>query len=135
MERTENLSALSASSALANMLLDLAFERGFGHRADYGVDVLAVLEEEDARDGTDVEPHGGPLIRVHVDLGDLGFPGIFSGQLIQDRRHDLAGPAPRSPKIYEHETVRLLDLGRKGGVAHVHGQSIRCAHFVILQYQ
>ncbi len=47
---------------LTQVLLDLPFERHLGHCADHGVDVLPVLEEEDAGNGPHVEPHGRPLI-------------------------------------------------------------------------
>src|SRR5690349_24279830 len=75
--------------ASGEMLLDLPFQGGLGHRADDRVDMLAVLEEQDAGDGPHVEPHGRARIGVDVDLGHLGLAGVLAAQLIEDRRHDL----------------------------------------------
>ena len=74
------------------------------------IHVLPVLEEENAGDRTDVEPHRRPLVRVHVHLGDLGPADILAGELVQHRRHDLARPAPRRPEIHQYQPVGLLDL-------------------------
>src|SRR5215207_11320557 len=48
--RTECLSVLAVLSASAEMLLDLAFQSRFRHGPDHGIDVSAILEEEDAWD-------------------------------------------------------------------------------------
>src|SRR3954471_9298055 len=101
------------------MLLDLAFQSGLGNRADDGVYMLSVLEEQDARYRADVESHGRTLIRVDVYLRHLGLAGVLARQLIEERRHDLAGPTPRRPKVHEHQALRLLDFRSERGVAYV----------------
>ena len=70
------------------MLLDLSFERGLRHCTDHGVHVLAVLEEQDARDRSDVEPHGRALIAVHVELGDPRPAGVLPGELVEIEQLD-----------------------------------------------
>src|SRR4051794_15851006 len=57
-------------SSLQEMLLDLPLERCLRYRANHGVDVLPVLEEENAGNRADVESHGSPLVGVYVNLGD-----------------------------------------------------------------
>src|SRR5690349_19350286 len=52
------------SPLLKKVLLDLSFESGLRYRADHGVHVLPVLEEENAGNRTDVESHGGALVGV-----------------------------------------------------------------------
>ena len=52
---------------------------------------------------------------VTVDLGQLYFPGVFPGKLLQDRRQHPAGLAPGRPEIDQNRNVpgRLLDLDFK----------------------
>src|SRR5262245_10652976 len=122
---------MGARYASHDMLLDLPLENGLRHRTDDGVYVPAVLEEEYAWNRANVEAHGRALIAVHVQLGNPGLAGIFAGQLVQDRRHDLAGAAPRRPEVYQHEPRRLLDLAGKSGVGDFDG--VGGAHDVILR--
>jgi hypothetical protein len=114
------------------VLLDLPLQRRLRHRTDHGVHVLAVLEEQDAGDRAHVEAHRGALVRIDVDLGHLGLADVLPGELVEDRRHDLARPAPRRPEIDEHQAIGLLDLRGERRVGDVNGLGIRRGHDVIL---
>ena len=114
------------------MLLDLALQRGLGDGPDHRVDVLPILEEENAGNRAHVKPHRGPLVGVHVDLGHLGAAEVLARELLQNGRDDETRAAPGRPEIDQHEPVRLLDFAGERGVGHVDTRSIRRGHDVIL---
>src|SRR5438046_763850 len=63
------------------MLLDFPIQQALRHGTHDGIDVLAVLEEQDARDRTDIEPHSRLLVRIDVDLNNLDLAlELITGQ-------------------------------------------------------
>src|SRR6202047_4640752 len=58
---------------------------------------LAVLEEKQRWNRSDVKLERKALIFVHVNLGDLDRFGLFLRDLVQQWCNHLAGPAPFSP--------------------------------------
>src|SRR5688572_8746699 len=102
------------------VLGELALEVRLGHRADDRINVLPVLEEQDARDGPDVEPHRGLLIGVDVDLRHLGLSVVFRRELIEYWRDHATRAAPGRPEVHYGEPLVVLDLGHERRVRHRH---------------
>src|SRR5437763_942847 len=75
-------------------------ELRFRERTDPGRLDVAVLEEHQRRDSPDAELGRHVLVLVDVDLGDLQAALVLLGDLVQDRRDRLAGPAPFGPVIH-----------------------------------
>src|SRR5687768_12701909 len=92
------------------VLLDLAIEQRLRHRADDRVDVLAVLEEQNARNGADAVLRCDVLIRIDVELGDLHAAGILTSELFDDGCHHATRSAPRGPEVHDGKTLTLLDF-------------------------
>ena len=61
----------TTSRRLPQMLLDLLDEVLCGNYPHHGIDMLAVLEEENARYRAHAEARCGVLIRVDIELRDL----------------------------------------------------------------
>src|SRR5688572_10465504 len=93
------------------VFLDLPLEHRSRHSADHGIDVPAVLEEEDGRNGADVVAHRGLLIGVDVELRHGYAARVFAGELLQDRRDHAARAAPRCPEVHDGQALPALDLG------------------------
>src|SRR5688572_21449291 len=93
------------------MFLDLPLEHRSRHGTDHRVDVPAILEEEDGRNGADVVAHRGLLIRVDVELRHGYAAGVFARELLQDRRDHAARAAPRCPEVHDRQALPALDLG------------------------
>ena len=66
---------------LGEMLLDLAFQHRLGDRSDHRVHVIPIPEEQHARDGPDIEPHGRALIGVDVEFRHFDLARVLSRQL------------------------------------------------------
>ena len=66
--------------------------------AELLVDLLAVLEEDEVRDGRDLEVHRDLLVLVDVDLveHDVGEVGLHS---LEARPDELARPARSSRRV------------------------------------
>src|SRR4029450_2114168 len=93
---------------LPTMLLDLPGEHVLDAgrvTADDRVHVLAVHEEQDAGDRPHVEPDGGPLVGIGVQLGDLHLAGQLIRQLVDGRSDGDAGSAPGGPEVHQGEAL------------------------------
>src|SRR6185437_1952765 len=113
----ETLGALRGRSALLRrrrfcdaVLLKLRSQLGLRDRTDHRVDQLAVLEEQNGRDGAHIEPHRGLLIRIDIQLRDLRLPNVLDGQLNKTRSARATRSAPPRPKTKHHQAVVFLDL-------------------------
>src|SRR5438270_8196401 len=67
--------------------------------ADQFLGDLAVLEEQEPRDGDDAVFLRDVLLGVDVELPDLQLALVLLGQLIDGRRQGLAGTAPGGPEL------------------------------------
>ena len=62
---------------------------------------LAVLEEQQRRDGVDAKLDREVLMVVNVDLADLHLAVVLGSQFVENRRDHLARAAPLGPEINE----------------------------------
>src|SRR5688572_20538576 len=85
------------------VLLNPRNQRRLGHGTHDRVHMPAIAEEEDARDRADVEPHGGLLVRVDVELGDAKPAAVLGRELLEHRGDRLAGTAPGRPEVHEDQ--------------------------------
>src|SRR5690606_33018867 len=83
------------------------------HRSHDGIHQLAILEKQDAGDGTHVEARRGLDVTVHVELAHLQLALVICCELLHDRSDHPTRPAPGGPEIHKSETVSTLDLVRK----------------------
>src|SRR4030095_2260543 len=113
---------------LPTMLLDLPGEQVLEAgrvTADDRVHVLAVHEEQDAGDRPHVEPDGGPLVGIGVQLGDLHLAGQLIRQLVDGRSDGDAGSAPGGPEVHQGEALALLHLGGERVVGYMRDVAAR----------
>ena len=75
-------------------VFDEGFKVGFGHEADFHPGVAGEGDEKDGGDGTDAVAAGEGAGIIHIDLIDLDFPGIFGGNLVNERGELAARTAP-----------------------------------------
>src|SRR5258708_14940859 len=75
------------------------------------------MDENDGRDTANAKPRRQVRRVIAVDLDELEPSGQIRRNLLHDGRDDPAGPAPRSPEIYQHRQRALLDNGWKLGLA------------------
>src|SRR3954463_12555552 len=80
---------LRSCGVLLQLLLDVHLRDG----AHDLVDDLAVLEEQQHRDGPDVEARRGLDVRVHIELGDLHLARVFHRDLVENGRDHAARSA------------------------------------------
>lgn len=80
--------------------------------------LLAVLEEQESRHGSDAQLHRYIVHFVDVDLEELGLRVLFA-ELGDLGRDDLAGPAPGGEAIEDDECrgIGAEDIGLVGGLA------------------
>ena len=64
---------------------------------------------------------------VDVELDDLGLPGQFGGEFVDDRVHFPAGHAPGSSEVHQHGQRRLEHLFPEVRVVYV-GRAILVRH-------
>ena len=88
------------------MPLDLGFELRFRQRSDDAVDDLAVAQDDQRRDAARIESTSQTLVLVDVDLDHLEATGVLMGELVEDRRHEAARPAPGCPEIDHDRRLR-----------------------------
>ncbi|MDT4883773.1 hypothetical protein FQZ97_1198490 [compost metagenome] len=67
--------------------------------------------------------HGDARIGVDVEFDDLDAVGQRFGQLVNGRRHGLAGRAPLGPEIHQHRPVGRQHLSCEISVGHMLGHS------------
>src|SRR6185436_17465823 len=68
---------------------------------------LAVLEEDEGGDRSDLVAHGDLRRLVDVHLGDLDLSGICGREIVDDRSHGAAGTAPGRPEVDEDRDLTL----------------------------
>ena len=81
------------------MRFDLGLQVGFPDESHELFGDLAILEQDEGRDGTDIVLGGNCSVLVDVYFSDAQFPGHFTGQLFEDGSNGFAGPAPGGPEI------------------------------------
>ena len=81
------------------MWFDLGLQVGFPDESHELFGDLAILEENEGRDGTDIVLGGDCAVLVDIHFSDAQFSGHFTGQLFEDRSNGLAGAAPGGPEI------------------------------------
>src|SRR5690242_19211171 len=113
-------SALSAPRR-RRMLFELRLDHRLRHRPDDLIHDFPILEKEQHRNRSDIEPRRRFDVRVDVHLRDFDSSLELDGELIEDRRDDATGAAPRGPEIDDSEAVVLLDLLLEGRVGDRHG--------------
>ena len=79
--------------------------------ADQFLGNLAVLEEQEPRDGDDAVFLRDVLLGVDVELPDLQLALVLLGQLIDGRRQGLAGTAPGGPEVDQDRYLGAEHLG------------------------
>ena len=76
------------------------FEKCFlRYSADHAVYFLAVLEEDDGRNGHDVELSCEFLHFIGINFGEVDFISEQLGGMVHDRGHHAAGAAPSCPEV------------------------------------
>lgn len=113
------------------MLLNLPLQESLRNRAHDRVHDLPVLEEQDARNRTDVETRGGLLIRVDIQLADLQLAFILARQLFYDRRDHPAWATPGRPEVDQRKAIMAFDFSRKIAVRYCHCFAV-LGHFILL---
>src|SRR6185312_7892514 len=98
------------------MLLKLRRQPCLRHGAHDRVHQLAVLEEQNGRNRSHVEPHRSLLICVDVQLRDLRLTDVLDGQLVEHGGDRAARAAPGRPKIDHGQALVLLDLVLERGI-------------------
>ena len=89
------------SRGVLDPLLQVALRAG----ADLHVDRLAVLEQDQRRDGAHAVADRRLLVLVDVQLDDLHLAVELRRKLFEMRRDHLAGAAPFRPEIHDHRLV------------------------------
>ena len=94
--------AFEKQTMSGNQLVETGFEGTFAFGADGLFHDLAVLDEQEGRDGTDTELGGEILLLIHVYFADLDLAGVFASEFVKHGANGLAGSAPFGPKVHEH---------------------------------
>lgn len=92
-------------------------------------DLVAVTEQHERRDALDGEPLTEPRRGVDVDLHQLASACELRGELLEDRAHRAARPAPRRPEVDEHrERSPLSHVSERGviGIATQGNGDLQC---------
>src|SRR2546423_12548885 len=85
-------------------------------RAGDRLDRLAALEDGQGGYRQDAVVARGVRVGVDVQLDDLRLVAHFPGDLLEDRGHPQAGPAPFGPEVDQDRGVGLEYLGDEGVV-------------------
>src|SRR5882762_894832 len=85
--------------------LEKSFELGRRHGAHAAGDFLAVPERDQSRDPTNAESLASHRILVGVELHHQHLSRAAVRDVIQQRRHDLARPAPIGVEVTTTGTV------------------------------
>gem|GEM_PF-6205622 len=93
----------------------------FARKADVGIDVRAVFEEEQRRNGTDAVLRGEVVVRIDIDFDDFQFAVSLGGKGFEFRGDGLARAAPGRPEIDKHGNGRGDNFGVKVGLANGDG--------------
>lgn len=91
------------------MLFDLGFQIGFPDESNELFGDLAVLEEDEGRNGADIELGCDLAVLIDVDFPDGQFPGHFSGQLFENGCYGFAGSTPGGPEINQQGDGGRID--------------------------
>ena len=95
------------------------------------LDGLAALEDNQRRDGADLELLAYLAVVVGIELADLDPAVVFLGQFVDDGGDHAAGHAPLGPEIHQHRQGRLDDLGLKIRIRELN-EFFRCHGLVVL---
>src|SRR5207247_5771686 len=79
----------------------------FARHSGYLVPQLAVLEEQQRGNGANIVLKGEALVLIHVYFRDLHRIGFLASDFIEERRDQLAGPAPLGPEVNHHRFVAV----------------------------
>lgn len=85
----------------ANQLAKAGCEIRLAAHADNLLAYIALMEQEQSRDGADSVFGGQRLLVVDVDLADLDLVGEFIGQFVQNGCDHLARTTPFGPEVDE----------------------------------
>ena len=75
------------------------------------IGLSTLFEEEQRGNAPQVEARRRQGILVHVEFGHPHPSRHLRGQLVDDGRDHLAGPAPPGPRVYQNRHRRALHLG------------------------
>ena len=92
------------------MRIQLFGDLAFRHGADDIFHDFAALENHQARDAADTVLDGGVRIVIDVELADLDFAIVLTGDFLDDRGDHAAGSAPDSPEIDQDGDLGLQDF-------------------------
>src|SRR5215204_3852871 len=106
------------------VFLDRVEQRRLRLSALEGLDQLAVDVELDGGQAEDIVISRRHWIGVGVHLDEGNPVAVGPGELFDDRRDLLAGPAPVGPEVHHHRLVGLQDHLVESGVGHLRN----CAH-------
>jgi len=108
------------ATLLRGVLLKLRCQLCLGNGAEDLIHDLAILEEQNERNGTNAEALRQTLVLIHIYLRYLGLTGVLGSKLIKEWTNHTAWSTPGSPEIHNCKAVVLLDLAREGGVRKLH---------------
>src|SRR5690606_6221104 len=93
--------------------LELLHNRVFHHDAGFGFFHLAVLHENQGRDGADAEAHREIALGHDIDFGYFGSVTELGGDFVEHGREHLAGAAMLGPEVNDYGDRSLLGFGGK----------------------
>ena len=93
----------------AQVLSDLGFQIGLSDESHELFGNLAILEEDEGRDGADIELSGDLAVFIDVDFPNAQLSGHLPGQFFEDRSDGFAGSAPGGPEIDQYGHGRRID--------------------------
>src|SRR5574340_448995 len=86
-----------------------AFERMGFHGARGARRLLAIPEQDEARNAADVVAHRHLRVRLGIDLGEAHARAQLGGHLLEHGRHHLAGATPVGPEVDQHRQAGAGD--------------------------
>ena len=96
--------------------IELTFHIALAPSANELVQDFAALEDDERGDAHDVVVPRDDRVFVDVHLHDFYFSLVLFLELLDDRQHRFARPAPRRPEIHKDWERGLEDIGIEGGV-------------------
>jgi hypothetical protein len=85
----------------------------FARHAGHLIAQLSIFEEEQRWDGPNVVPERKTLVFVDVNFGDFDRVGLFTRNLIQQRRNHFTWTTPFRPKIDDDRLIALHNFAIK----------------------
>ena len=93
----------------------------FARKADVGIDVRAVFEEQQRRDGTDAVLCGEVVVRIDIDFDDFQFAVSLGGKGFDFGGDGLSRAAPSLPEIDDDGYAGANYFSLKVGLADCDG--------------